>query len=330
MRYSVALCTYDGEKYLAEQLQSIIQQTVPPTQIVICDDMSTDSTNTLIQEYANDNLDINWKHIINEKNIGVARNFEKAIHLCDEDIVFLSDQDDVWIANKAEIILNCFKNTHYSIIFSDGYIVDDMLNDLGITMFEAVNFSSKHQKKFPNNYYGMNLLLARLIVSGATMAFKKKIVQLYLPIPNILFFLHDSWIAIIGTCANHTAFINKPLILYRQHSNQATKIKNSNEPLHIEEGFNKVSCLINRLKIRQEQENLIFNFLKNKPELTSSEVLNLLKIRQRLYYKLINKPEKILERLKTFSFMPYKYKLPEFCTLRMFIGNYYHYIFSKN
>lgn len=92
---SVAMCTFNGEKYIKEQIESIINQSLVPDEIVICDDCSKDNTINIIKETL-----ANWSGkanlIINEDNLGYRKNFEKAISLCNGDIIFLSDQDDVW------------------------------------------------------------------------------------------------------------------------------------------------------------------------------------------------------------------------------------------
>jgi len=91
---SVALCTYNGELYLREQLESILKQTFPPDEIIICDDGSTDTTIKILEEFRRKSF-IPVKVYYNKENLGVSKNFEKAISLCSGDIIFLSDQDDV-------------------------------------------------------------------------------------------------------------------------------------------------------------------------------------------------------------------------------------------
>ena len=100
---SVAMCTYNGEKYIQEQLESIIYQSVPPDEIVICDDCSNDATLEIVKDILN-SYDGIVQLVSNKHNLGYRKNFEKAISLCHGDIIFLSDQDDVWSSNKIEII----------------------------------------------------------------------------------------------------------------------------------------------------------------------------------------------------------------------------------
>ena len=107
MTTSVALCTYNGEKYLAEQLDSILTQTVPIDEIVVCDDGSTDNTISILEEYES-TFPYLFKIYKNKENLGYTKNFEQAINLCDRDIIFLCDQDDIWLKEKVKTVLLFF------------------------------------------------------------------------------------------------------------------------------------------------------------------------------------------------------------------------------
>jgi len=218
-KISVALCTYNGEIYLREQLESILEQTLPPDEIIICDDGSTDATIKILEEFRRKSF-TSVKVYCNKENLGVSKNFEKAISLCSGDIIFLSDQDDVWLPNKIEKICKVFEtNPKCSYIFSDAYIVDKDLKSLGYTMFQSINFNKSNRKQF---YEGkqLNILLGGNVVTGATLAFRSKMKNFIIPIPKI--WLHDAWIAIIGSILGEGYFIEEPLIYYRQHNYQLT------------------------------------------------------------------------------------------------------------
>jgi len=100
MTTSVALCTYNGAKYIEEQLRSIIDQTHRVNEIVVCDDGSIDETLEIVEKIKQQTSDIDFKISVNKPNLGVCANFDKAIHECSGDIIFLSDQDDIWMKNK--------------------------------------------------------------------------------------------------------------------------------------------------------------------------------------------------------------------------------------
>lgn len=100
MKTSVALCTYNGEKYIKEQLDSILNQTKKVDEIIVCDDCSSDKTVEILNHYSSTNPGL-FKIYINEQNLRSVKNFEKAITLCTGDIIFLSDQDDFWVNEKS-------------------------------------------------------------------------------------------------------------------------------------------------------------------------------------------------------------------------------------
>lgn len=210
---SVALCTYNGENYIKEQLLSILKQTISVDEIIICDDGSTDDTINIIKDTLND-YSIYHKIYINNKKLGVSRNFFNAIRQCRGEIIFTSDQDDVWLPNKVEIILNKFKEENDRVlVFSDAYIVDENLNYMNYTLKDLINIDFKNIKS--KDYY--NIFLNKNIVTGATMAFKKEIIN-YMEEEFPQYWLHDGWIAINSVLHGECLFIDKPLIKYRQHS----------------------------------------------------------------------------------------------------------------
>ena len=121
---SVAMATYKGAKYVLEQLRSIEAQTVLPDEVVICDDVSPDDTVAVIQEYSKTSK-LNIRLYQNEKNLGFRKNFEKAISLCACDVVFLCDQDDVWVNTKVERVLQEFSADPQRVYaFTDAYVTD--------------------------------------------------------------------------------------------------------------------------------------------------------------------------------------------------------------
>src|SRR5574344_1867255 len=123
---SVALCTYNGEKYIEEQLLSIIHQTEKVDEIVVCDDCSVDNTIKKVEHIAVEHPEITFNIKVNEQNLGVTKNFEKAIFLCKGDIVFLSDQDDVWNPNKVASIVQWFeKHPDKSTVFTNAILIDE-------------------------------------------------------------------------------------------------------------------------------------------------------------------------------------------------------------
>lgn len=211
--YSVALCTYNGEKYIAEQLKSILKQSIPPKEIIISDDGSKDKTLKVATDVLRDSS-VKYKIVENLTNHGVTNNFSNAISLCTEEIVFTSDQDDVWIENKAEIMLKIFnENKRALLVFSNGELVDSALNLLNCDMWKSVGITDEMLNK--GNWF--EYMLNRCFVTGAAMAFKRELFSSEEKIPTS--WLHDGWLAWKAVAQNGLIPCKEKLILYRQHGN---------------------------------------------------------------------------------------------------------------
>lgn len=224
---SIAMCTYNGENYLQEQLESIAGQTRLPDELVVCDDCSRDNTVKIIKKFAN-TVPFPVHIFVNDINLGSTKNFEKAISLCKGDIIALSDQDDVWHADKLMCIERVFLNsTEVGVVFTDAEVVDEQLNAIGYTLWQAINFNKKKQKKVLNGK-ALELLLKGNFVTGATMAFQSKYKDIILPIPDDLLlriWVHDGWISLLIAAVGSVTFLPIPLIKYRQHSNNQAGLK---------------------------------------------------------------------------------------------------------
>jgi glycosyltransferase involved in cell wall biosynthesis len=223
MKVSVAVCTYNGEQYLEEQLLSILNQSVPPDEIIICDDRSTDNTVGIIEQLKERHPQL--AVVVNEKNLGVKNNFEKAIGLTTGDIIFLSDQDDIWEKNKVQKFLMAFKqNPSVKAFFSDGYILSD--GEAHKSLWESLGFNEANILK---NKFSLFLYLNYFdnIVTGAALAFrteaKKDIFPFRLP-GNVI---HDAWIGLKLSNTGNILPLSEKTFFYRVHSNQQISLGNS-------------------------------------------------------------------------------------------------------
>jgi glycosyltransferase involved in cell wall biosynthesis len=134
MTISIAMATYNGERYIREQLDSFATQTLPPDEVVICDDCSRDNTLAVVEKFAQ-SAKFNIRFARNERQLGFTRNFEKALSLCDGDLIFLSDQDDVWFPEKIEIVRNTFVSyPSVQVVINDVEIADGQLKSSGATL----------------------------------------------------------------------------------------------------------------------------------------------------------------------------------------------------
>lgn len=216
---SVAMCTYNGEPYLREQLISIAKQTRLPEEVVVCDDGSTDTTLQILNEFQEE-VPFPVRIYRNDTRLGPTKNFEQAITLCTGDIVALSDQDDVWMPHKLERLERALENhPKAGYVFSDALVVDEELHPLGYTIWNRVSFTARQRRRFKRGYQ-LEILLKHNVVTGATAAFQAELRNWILPIPEQ--WVHDAWIALLASAAGARGiFIEEPLVKYRQHPDQA-------------------------------------------------------------------------------------------------------------
>ena len=222
MSISVAMCTYNGESYLIEQLESIINQTMPVDEIVICDDGSTDSTCLLVEQFIKTSR-IPIKFIKNGRNIGFTKNFEKAICLCSGDIIFLSDQDDIWFPDKVEKICMFF-NEHPDIdyVFTNAILVNHVgVNSFHKTLFDVVGMTKRNKKLFDQGYC-LDVVSTSGKVTGATTAVRASFIPYCIPFPDIdNLAIHDGMMSVCAAIRNKIAYIDHTLIKYRIHGKQS-------------------------------------------------------------------------------------------------------------
>lgn len=243
MKISIALCTYNGAQFLQEQLESIALQTRTPDEMIICDDQSKDGTLEILRNFAS-KASFPVQVFLNEKNLGSTKNFEKAIKLCTGDIIFLSDQDDVWHPEKLEKIEKLFSiSPSTALIFTDAEVVDENLRPLGYSLWQSIGFNKKEQNYFTDGKF-IEILLKRNVVTGSTMAFRSGFKKLFIPIPDI--WVHDGWITLLIAFASDLDLISEPLIKYRQHHTQ--QVGAGDEPLTIHEKMNRKIDQLKNLK----------------------------------------------------------------------------------
>jgi glycosyltransferase involved in cell wall biosynthesis len=222
MKVSVALCTYNGEKYLSEQLESFANQTRVPDELIVCDDLSTDNTVQIVESFQQ-SAPFNVRLYMNESRLGSTKNFEQAISMSKGDVIFLSDQDDWWYQDKINIILKYFPHKEkYGGLFSDAEIVDESLTSQYRNLWESIGFDTIQRKKFSEGN-SIPVLLKHNVVTGATMAFDADFKDILLPIPEI--WIHDAWISLLLAYTSRLQMIEQPLIKYRQHGFQQIGVR---------------------------------------------------------------------------------------------------------
>ena len=234
---SIALCTYNGSRFLLEQLQSLANQTLKPFEIVICDDCSTDDTISIVQEFSNE---LNIKVFVNNFPLKVTKNFEKAISLCSGDIILMCDQDDIWHPDKLAKIQSYFQeNPSKSAVFCDANLIDESGLSLGKKFWSVVRFHEPQIRQFKNGN-AVDILLAGNRSAGCMMAFRKELIQNIIPFPtHIPLMIHDNWITIVAAMLDKIGLIEEQLNSYRQHSFQqiGTRSKKQGKVITFKERF---------------------------------------------------------------------------------------------
>lgn len=205
-KISVALASYNGEKYIKEQIESILCNLSADDEVVVSDDGSTDNTLNIIKEINDSRV-----KIVKGPKQGVKKNFENAIRECDGRYIFLSDQDDIWKADKVEKVLKAFQETKSPVVIHDCEITDEALNVITSSFFEYRKSGPGIIKNFWKNTY-----------IGCCMAFDAKFLkEKILPIPNDIE-MHDQWIGILGDKFGKNVFLKEKLLQYRRHTDTET------------------------------------------------------------------------------------------------------------
>jgi glycosyltransferase involved in cell wall biosynthesis len=222
LKISVALCTYNGERFLSQQLSSIRQQSTLPDEVIAFDDRSTDRTIAILREFAASSL-FPVKIFENPKNLGYAANFEQAIRACGGDLIALSDQDDIWHPHRLERSLQEFTDhPEVGLVFSDADLIDDEGTRSGATLWKTLGFAGRRKRKF---LAGNFVALAKYrFVTGATLMFRARLRPYVLPIPSG--WVHDEWIAMVAASFSDLRPIDQRLIGYRIHSSQQLGFQN--------------------------------------------------------------------------------------------------------
>jgi len=217
MDVSVAMGTYQGAAYLAEQLASIAAQTRLPGELVVSDDGSADDTAAIVRRFAAD-APFPVRLEISSQNVGVRENFARAVGLCRGRCIVLADQDDVWMPDRIRILAQALAgDPHAGFAFSDAELVDSARRPLGRRLWESIRFG-RHEQRRVARARPFDVLLRHNVVTGATMAFRAEYRDLVLPIPAG--WVHDGWFALLISAVARCVAIPEPLVEYRQHSGQ--------------------------------------------------------------------------------------------------------------
>lgn len=201
---SVCMATYNGERFLEEQMRSILDQLGSTDELIISDDGSTDNTVEIIKSFQDNRIRFftgNYKNVI--------KNFENALSKARGDIIFLADQDDVWLEAKVNKVKSLL--TAYDLVVTDSYIVDERLRIIHPSFFEHFNSKKGILKNVLKSTY-----------FGSCMAFRASLLKFALPFPDTKEIGHDLWLGLVGEMTGKVIFVKDPMIQYRRHGETFT------------------------------------------------------------------------------------------------------------
>lgn len=242
---SVALCTFNGERFIREQIQSILAQTRLPDELIVSDDASGDNTVALVEEMvAAFNASavprsISLRVLRNKASLGVTRNFEQAIVATTGDLIVLCDQDDKWMPTRVAVALAQFESRpELLLLFGNARLVDASGGLFRGSLFGALGVTIRERNEIRSGD-ALVALLGRNLVTGATTMFRRELLASALPFP--VEWVHDEWLAVVAAATGVIDFVDDELIDYRQHG--------SNEI-----GAQKLSLAARLRKLREPRE----------------------------------------------------------------------------
>ncbi len=206
---SVALATYNGARFLREQLDSIYAQTYQNIEVVVCDDCSTDGTVEILEEYRKR---LGLQYLVNDRNLGFVGNFGKVMSICRGEFIALADQDDIWLPGKLEALLDGLGEA--TLVYSDAFLIDDNGHELPGSLIRTSGVKPMDGRHF--EYFVCNTC-----ITGCTVMFRRDLLAAALPIPSCETY-HDWWLAVLASRRNGVKYLDEMLVKYRQHESNDT------------------------------------------------------------------------------------------------------------
>ena len=294
----ILLATYNGEKYIKEQIESILNQTYSNFRLIISDDCSKDNTKKILEEYAQ--KDDRIKIYFQKENLGYVKNFEFLLTKVENEIYMLSDQDDYWMPEKIEKSVELLKKEEADLVFCDLEVVDGNLNKIYDSFNDYMLLTRKINKYL--NTERLNYLYN--CVTGCTICAKSSIINKVLPLPKeSKDVIHDYWIGLMVSLNGKVAYLPQKYIKYRQHGNNQVGTEK------ISHGFSKFEDVRNWfIKIKLEIFNTYVNNNDKFPtnlQLLNKEALNYYSMLKQKKYFNLKKWNIFHELYKTETFLYY-------------------------
>lgn len=228
---SIVLATYNGERFLKSQLDSLIAQTYQPLEIIAIDDGSSDGTLQILNTYAVNHA--NFLIFQNSHNLGHVKNFEKGISLANGQFIAPCDQDDVWLPTKIEVLINNIEDA--AIAYCDSEFIDSSGKALGQKMSDIKTLTD-----FDNPLMYIEVGISAL---GHAMLIRKEVALAAMPFPTL--FSHDNWLGFVATFSGKVKFVNEVLVQYRRHESNLTNALHKKDRKKNIQKQTKQACLEN-------------------------------------------------------------------------------------
>lgn len=226
----ILLATWNGERYLAQQIDSILAQTYPHWRLVIRDDGSTDRTLDIVRRYISENPDRMALMEDREPGLGACGNFARLMGHADADYVMFSDQDDVWLPHKTERLLEAIRRLEEQHGQEIPLLVHSDLKVVGADLGEWHPSFMKYQALDSRFGRSLNRLLIQNVVTGCASLCNKRLIELARPVPEAAR-MHDWWLALVAAALGKIGFVDEPTVLYRQHDSNTLGAKQYNWPM---------------------------------------------------------------------------------------------------
>jgi glycosyltransferase involved in cell wall biosynthesis len=216
MKISVVMATYNGEKYLDQQIQSILNQSRPPAEFIVCDDLSTDGTVAILEKYAQQNK---LRYVVNDYRLGLVANFKKAVSLADDaNYIALSDQDDEWLNDKLEKSAALLRQINDPavpcMVYSDLILVNQYN--------EVLNPSFRNERGQHHYQHNIETLFFSNFVNGCASLINPELKRRFAEIPDDVLLNHDVWMALTALTFGKAQYLALPLVKYRKHENNVS------------------------------------------------------------------------------------------------------------
>lgn len=293
MKIDILMAVYNGEKYLREQIDSILGQSYENFRLLISDDCSIDGTRDILNEYAK--KDSRVVVFFQNKNIGVLKNFEYLMQNVESECFMFADQDDVWQKDKIQKSVQKMIETDSDLVYTNLEVVDENLQSINTSYWDLKGFTKKVKK-----YNNFEALYLNNFVTGCTMLVKSKWIEKILPLPkNSEYILHDYWTALIVAKFGKMSYIEEPQVKYRQHGKNSIGSKKRSDEIQI---FEEMRELFIDVKIDH-----FHAFMRNNQIFEDDKIVNL-NIKSYEYFEYLKKVKKLTLKGTILFWKLYKYE----------------------